>query len=187
MNEGATVSAATIYRRMGIALLALVGLMIAIYLSLYRLGILGTLLCGVAGKGCETVQLSEWSKLAGIPVVYIGVVAYTALLSTALAGTRPRFFEDRGVSTTLFALGCCAAAFATYNTSVEVFFIHAFCPWCVTCAGCAFSIFLLGLPERRLRRGGAVVRGHGERAAPVGVQGVPGKQIVFTQRITRGN
>ncbi len=44
--------------RMGLAILSLLGLFIAGYLLLHRLGLVGRLLCGPAGS-CETVQASS--------------------------------------------------------------------------------------------------------------------------------
>jgi len=146
-------AAGTAYRRMAIALLALCGLLIAIYLSMYRLGMIGALVCGPTGPGCEIVQLSPWSSIAGVPVPCIGIVAYTIILVVALLGTSGRLAESRGVRNTLFGMGCCAFAFAAYNMSVEAFVIHAFCVWCATCAACAVGIFALSLPERPGRRG----------------------------------
>ena len=56
--------------RMSAALLSLTGLFISAYLYLYKLGRIGGLACGTGG--CETVQLSPWSRVAGIEVALIG-------------------------------------------------------------------------------------------------------------------
>ncbi|HUG27915.1 MAG TPA: vitamin K epoxide reductase family protein, partial [Gemmatimonadales bacterium] len=61
-------------RRMGIALLSLVGLFVAMYLWLFKIGVVGTMSCGTGG--CETVQLSPESVFMGIEVALIGVVGY---------------------------------------------------------------------------------------------------------------
>jgi uncharacterized membrane protein len=137
---------------MMIAVLALAGLLIAIYLSLFRLGFIGSLVCFSSGEGCEVVQFSPWSAIAGIPIPYIGLVAYSIILTTALLGARPAHLESRAVRNTLFTMGVLALGFATYNMSIEAFAIHAFCVWCATCACCAAGIFLLSLPERPHRR-----------------------------------
>ena len=57
--------------RMTAALLSLVGLFISAYLYLYKIGKIGTLACGTGS--CETVQLSSWSRFAGLEVSLIGV------------------------------------------------------------------------------------------------------------------
>ena len=53
------------------ALVALAGLFVATYLTLYKLGVVGTLSCSVGS--CETVQLSRWAMLLGLPVAAWGV------------------------------------------------------------------------------------------------------------------
>ncbi len=74
--------------RQAIALLALVGLFVALYLWLHALGFGGAIKCGASG-GCETVQTSQWAVFLGMPVAFYGVVGYLALLIVALAGLRP--------------------------------------------------------------------------------------------------
>ena len=60
--------------RMSAALLSLAGLFISAYLYLYQIGRIGSLACGTGG--CETVQLSSWSRFAGLEVSLIGVLGY---------------------------------------------------------------------------------------------------------------
>ena len=64
-------------------MLALVGIGIAGYLTyLHYAG--GSPYCIAGGSGCERVQESEYAKIVGIPVAVLGLVAYAALLVTAL-------------------------------------------------------------------------------------------------------
>src|SRR5688572_30578657 len=69
--------------RMGAAALSLVGVFVAAYLYLYKLGLIGSLACGTGG--CETVQFSEWSRFLGVEVSLIGLVGYVGLLGLSLA------------------------------------------------------------------------------------------------------
>ena len=57
---------ARVSRRMLMALIALIGVFVSVYLTLYKLGYIGTLVCGTGG--CETVQLSRWGNFLGVPV-----------------------------------------------------------------------------------------------------------------------
>ena len=68
--------------RMSAALLSLAGLFISAYLYLYKIGRIGSLACGTGG--CETVQLSPWSRVAGVEVALIGVLGYAGLLALSL-------------------------------------------------------------------------------------------------------
>ena len=77
--------------RMGAALLSLAGLFISAYLYLYKIGRIGSLACGTGG--CETVQLSPWSRFAGVEVALIGVLGYAGLLATELASVCSRVWR----------------------------------------------------------------------------------------------
>ncbi len=69
--------------RTAVGVLALVGIGIAGYLTyLHYAG--GSPYCIAGGSGCERVQESEYAKIVGIPVAVLGLVAYAALLVTAL-------------------------------------------------------------------------------------------------------
>ena len=51
-------------KRMLVALVALAGVFVASYLTLYKLGYIGTLACAVGS--CETVQTSKWATFLGV-------------------------------------------------------------------------------------------------------------------------
>ena len=107
-------------------LLAAAGLVIAAYLLSVRLA--GELpACPISG-GCETVQQSEYSAIAGIPVAGIGV-AYSAVLLVA-TGVWWRL-GDRRALYVAYGLGLLATLMVAYLTYLELFVIHAICTWCV--------------------------------------------------------
>lgn len=115
--------------RQAIALLALIGLLIALYLALHRLGAIGSLQCGTGG--CETVQSSAYAVFLGVPVAFYGVAGYLALLVVSLAGLQPALAERRGPTRLLAAMAGLGLAFTLYLTYIELFVIHAICRWCV--------------------------------------------------------
>lgn len=138
--------------RMGLALLALIGLLISAYMSAYKFGFLGTILCGTGG--CETVQNSPWAVFMGIPVPVLGLVGYGGLMVLALLGMQPRFVEDRRISMLLVLGATIGLMFSAYLTYLEAAVIHAWCRWCIISAVLATLIFLLALPEiGNLRQG----------------------------------
>jgi len=116
--------------RQAIALLALVGLFVAVYLWLHAIGIGGAIKCGASG-GCEVVQTSRWAVFLGQPVALYGVFGYVVILIVALAGLRPAALVQRGWNVLLFGLATIGFAFTLYLTYLEVFVIHAICRWCV--------------------------------------------------------
>lgn len=53
-----------------VATLSLAGIFVALYLLLYKLGIVGNLACSIGS--CETVNLSKWAMFLGAPVAAWG-------------------------------------------------------------------------------------------------------------------
>ena len=149
--SGAHGHRAPLATRMGIALLALVGIFVAGYLTLYKLGYLGVLPCGPAG-GCETVQASQYAMLLGVPVALWGVGAYIVLLALALAGLQPRWASSRFVALALFGTAAVGVAFSAYLTYLSGTVIGAFCRWCLVSAVLITLIFLLSIPGLRAAR-----------------------------------
>jgi uncharacterized membrane protein len=134
-------------RRMGIALLSLVGVFLSIYLAMFKLGYLGELTCTIGS--CETVQLSSWAEFLGIPVAVWGVAFYATLFIVAFIGTFPRYAESGMISTLLLALTGWGVAFSGWLTYLELFVINAICMWCVVSAVLAVVLFGLAVLERR--------------------------------------
>jgi len=137
--------------RMLVALLSLIGLFVAGYLSLYKLGYLGFIQCSTGG--CETVQASAYAFFPprilvewGPPVALYGLGAYAALLTLALMGLQPRWVESRAVALAIVAIAAVGTAFSAYLTYLEAAVIHAWCQWCVVSAILVTLIFLLSLP-----------------------------------------
>ena len=136
--------------RMAIAVLALLGLMVSTYLSMYKLGYLGVIQCTIGG--CEKVQTSRFADFLGLPVSVWGVGAYITLLALAMLGIQQRFQRERWVALALFGVSAVGVAFSGYLTYLEAFVIHAWCQWCVISAILVTLIFLLSIPGLRQAR-----------------------------------
>jgi uncharacterized membrane protein len=133
--------------RMAMALLCLAGLFVAVYLYLYKIGKIGTLVCGTGA--CETVQLSPQSRFLGVEVSLIGVIGYAVMLALAFLTLQPRYAGQSGPARLLFLLSGGALLFTLYLTGLELFVIHAICRWCVTSAAIVVSLFSLAWYDRR--------------------------------------
>jgi uncharacterized membrane protein len=133
-------------RRQAIAVLALAGLFVSLYLWLHKLGVIGVLQCGTGG--CDTVQASPYSDLLGIPVALYGAIGYAALFALSLAAAqRP---DVARLGTGLAILASLGFLFTAYLTFLELFVIHAICRWCVGSAAIITGIMVLALvPVRR--------------------------------------
>lgn len=130
-------------RRMLTALVALVGMFVALYLALYKAGVIGVLSCG-AGS-CETVQLSKWAILGPASVAAWGVAYYAMVFVIALAVTTERFAESRRFPLLLLGLTTWGVIFSAWLTYLELFVIHAICRWCVVSAVIVVVLFGLTL------------------------------------------
>lgn len=138
--------------RMAIAVLALIGIFDAAYLSMYKLEIIGGLTCTVGS--CQQVQNSPQSALFGIPVSVLGLGAYIVLFALALIGVQPRWADDRRIAVAIAVVSGIGMVFSAYLTYVEARVIYMWCMYCVISAILITLIFLLSLPA--LRRPAAV-------------------------------
>lgn len=136
-------------RRMLAAVLALAGVFLALYLTLYKMGVIGTLACGTGG--CETVQLSRWATFLGLPVAAWGVGYYIVVLALSLALLQEQWAESRALSLALLLLTGWGVLFTAWLTYLELFVIHAICRWCVGSATLAVLLFALAAWDYRTR------------------------------------
>ena len=134
-------------RRQILALLAVVGICIALYLTLYKFGVIGVLSCSIGS--CETVNTSKWSMLLGLPIAAWGLMAYAALLVLAIVGGAESREESVPIAKMLVALAGFSVLFSAWLTYLELFVIHAICIWCVTSAALWVVIFGVCLADLR--------------------------------------
>lgn len=138
-------------RRMVIAVLALVGFFISVYLTLFKLGVIGQLSCG-AGS-CDLVNLSAWGSFLGLPVAAWGMGYYAALFAVAFAGAHDRWSASPMVPRLLLLLAVWGLLFSAYLTYLELFVIHAICRWCVISALLVLTILAVVILDWRASKG----------------------------------
>jgi uncharacterized membrane protein len=103
----------------------LLGLAIAGYLTyVHYAGI--SPVCEIA-HGCEKVQTSRWSEVAGVPVAVLGLLGYAGILAALLVPGEMALTAAAGQA-------LIGAGFSAYLTYREVFTIEAICIWCVASA-----------------------------------------------------
>jgi uncharacterized membrane protein len=130
-----------------VAALALAGIFISLYLTLYKLGVIGELTCSIGS--CETVNTSKWSMFLHIPVAGWGLLFYSELFLISLVGTLPRFENEPLVSIVLVAEAGIGVLFSAWLTYLELAVIHAICIWCVTSACIVLAILLASIADLR--------------------------------------
>ena len=132
---------------MAAAVVALAGLFVALYLTMFKMGYIGNLACAVGS--CETVQTSRWATLFGMPVAAWGVLFYAAILAVTLGGMSASLVDRVGVSRLLVGMTAVGVLFSLWLTYLELFVIHAICMWCVISA--VLSVILLAVCVLDLR------------------------------------
>jgi uncharacterized membrane protein len=130
-----------------VAALALAGIFISLYLTLYKLGVIAELSCSVGS--CETVNLSKWSRFLGIPVAAWGLLFYLDVFVLALVGTLPRFESARVISLVIVVEAAVGVLFSAWLTYLELAVIHAICIWCVTSAVVVTLILIVSIADLR--------------------------------------
>lgn len=126
-----------------IAALALIGVFVALYLTLYKVGTIGHLACGFGS--CERVNTSKWATFVGAPVAMWGLGFYVATFIVAVAGTSPGYANRREVSYLLAAMSGVGVAFSGWLTYLELFVIDAICRYCVMSAVIVTLIFIVSM------------------------------------------
>jgi uncharacterized membrane protein len=107
--------------------IAVIGLGIATYLTIVHYAG-GAPVCAIA-HGCETVQKSDYSKLAGVPVALLGMLGYVGILAALIKD------GERGREAAAF-LSILGFGFSAWLTYTEIALIDAICIWCVGSAIC---------------------------------------------------
>ena len=114
-------------------LLAAIGLIVALYLTIIELSG-DPAVCGPVGD-CNAVQQSPYAFLFGIlPVGALGVIGYAAFI---LLWAGARLLSGRALDVArvaLFGIALTGTLFSIYLTFLEPFVIGATCAWCLTSA-----------------------------------------------------
>lgn len=136
--------------RMTICFTSLVAGLVALYLHLWKIGLMGPLTCSASG-GCEFVQTSKYGALLGVDVALIGAVGYALLFGVSLIGLQARWADARGPTLLLMGLIWPAVLFTLWLKYGEFLVLRSFCPWCaVSAVAITICAVMVTLDWRRL-------------------------------------
>lgn len=79
---------------------------------------------------CSKVEGSIYSKIAGIPVAYLGLLTYITIFVLLLLEKRFAFFREYGMLMVL-GLALFGFMFHSYLTYVSITILGSICPWCL--------------------------------------------------------
>ena len=125
-----------------ITALAIIGLLVSIYMTIYKLTD-NEAMC-IGSGGCSVVNSSRYSEVNGIPVAVLGIFGYAAILALLFLEQRPGFFQENGTMM-LFVVTLTGFLFTLYLIYVEVALIKAYCPFCLTSQAVMTLIFILSV------------------------------------------
>jgi uncharacterized membrane protein len=151
--------------RMAVAAVSLANALVAAYLHLWKLGLMGALACS-SGGACEFVQGSRFGWFLGVDVALIGAAGWAVVFLVAVAGTAPAREDDPRVTKLLGALVGGAFVFTLRLKYGEFWVLRAFCPWCaVNAVAVVVAGVLVVLDARRLDRRRAAASAGARRLA----------------------
>jgi uncharacterized membrane protein len=102
--------------------LTLAGLAVAGYLTWAHYA--GADVVCLRGGGCETVQKSSYSEIAGMPVAVLGLAFYATML--LLLG-----WDSEDARFGAASLAIVGVVFSVYLVVLQAFVIDAYCIWCL--------------------------------------------------------
>jgi uncharacterized membrane protein len=129
-----------------ILILGVLGLAVSVYLAVIKLAN-ATAACGGIGD-CESVNNSSYAEIAGIPIAIFGAASYLVVLGLVwIGGLRPEVDEQARMA--VFGVSLAGTLYSAYLSYIEVFVLHAVCPYCVVSAVCMTGIFILSVLRLR--------------------------------------
>lgn len=131
-------------------LLALLGLFDSLYLLWVYTAPNRPIVC--LGTGCDTVRLSNFSHLHGIPMPVFGVAGYLLITLLILAESMAPAAIDQELRYALAGITGFGFIYSLYLEYLQGFVIHAFCAWCVTSgivmtALCGLAVYQVARPD----------------------------------------
>jgi uncharacterized membrane protein len=142
--------------------LAFAGLAVAGYLTALKFGGTQAFLCR-DGSGCDMVQASRYSLLAGVPTAMWGAAVYLAIAVLSAMPRTPRRWQGA------FMLACGAVAFSIYLTYLSIFVIGATCPYCLASGCIAVALVVVMLLRRPAAQGAHAAAYKPGRLAGLGI------------------
>lgn len=124
-----------------IVILSILGLLDAIYLALIKF-LSKPEMCLPGIGDCWSVNMSSYSSIYGIPVSILGALAYIALMIILFLEIKQPNLRNILIQLG-FGITCAGFLFSIYLTYLEIFVIHAICPFCVISAILMTALFII--------------------------------------------
>jgi uncharacterized membrane protein len=123
-----------------IAVLAFIGMVDALYLSLKRNA--GPVPCHVT-RGCTDVLTSKYSEIAGVPLSWIGTAFYVTVFSLSVVALLGESGDVASAGRLIFYLSGAGLIISGLLVGIQAFILKAFCEYCLLSAALVLTMFLL--------------------------------------------
>ena len=138
-NQGGPLSIAPV--RWGVRVLASIAVAISIYLAWHAISLQSVVGCSASATvDCDMVLQSRWSKLAGVPVAFLGVACYTVLLLLTFVPQQGSSAVGRYASTVLVMITLVAAGAGLWFDGLQLFSLQKICIYCMAVHLCGVVI-----------------------------------------------
>ena len=129
--------------KLTIAIVALLGILDAIYLTIIKFS-KNKALCLEGVGDCWSVNNSRYSEWNGIPISIFGIIAYTIILLILFFENKNKLLQDYGK---ILIIGITISGFllSIYLTYLQFAVIKAVCPFCIFSAITMTTVFILSL------------------------------------------
>lgn len=121
---------------------ALMGLGISLYLGLLKVTNSSAVCRGIGD--CETVMLSRYAEIWGIPIAFLGVLGYGMILALLMVERRMAHRME-GIRIAVFGLALIGTLYSAYLTYIEVAILKAICPYCLVSATAMVAICIMSI------------------------------------------
>jgi len=125
---------------------SLIGIGVSAYLAWIRLT--GDYASCVGIGNCESVNSSRFAEIGGVPIALIGLIGYVLILFSLIIELRAPDRIDF-LRLILFGFTLTGSLYSLYLTYLEVYVLHAVCPYCVISAVAMLALF--GISISRLK------------------------------------
>jgi len=122
--------------------LAIIGLVVSIYMTIYKVTSNDALCLG--SGDCSSVNASRYSEVYGIPIATIGIAGYFAILLVLLYERRDSFFQKNG-PLMVFGMALAGFIFTIYLIYIEFAILKALCPFCLTSQVAMTILFIISI------------------------------------------
>lgn len=110
----------------------IIGFLDSIYLSSIKITS-SPIYCTPGLGDCAAVNSSRWSELWGIPVAFLGVAAFGAILLVLVLKGLTQWI-NKYHNLILFGISFTGFLFSLYLTCIELFVLKTVCQWCLLSA-----------------------------------------------------